>query len=228
MKIIRTYILHAFMIIPSYVVCTQIYIVLTTALVPANYELRKQQYLESLMLLKKHGYPNPYIIEAVSKRGPTFFDDYSTNVFYATINNPAAKYQGTNECKTLLEGLHHLNFDPDDMIIKLTGRYQMVSDEFFKIVANNLDYDAIVKKFNYDRGVFSSCFAMKCKNLIAMLEDFDYNAMENQASSFEWEIEKYLKKTSLNILYINNLGIKAVMQGSTTATPTICKKIWVF
>src|SRR5256885_4787014 len=46
---------------------------------------------------------------------------------------------------TTLFRSYHFNFDPNDMILKLTGRYQPISDYFFKLVENNPQYDAIVK-----------------------------------------------------------------------------------
>jgi hypothetical protein len=120
-------------------------IILTAALTDNCFEFRKNQYIESLSILAKYGYKNPYIVEAIRTPGPTFLDDYSTNVFYATCNNPSIRNLGANEARTLLEALEYFQFADDDMILKLTGRYQLFSDRLIKIVEKNQHkFDAFI------------------------------------------------------------------------------------
>jgi len=123
-------------------------IILTAALTDNHFEFRKNQYIESLNILADYGYQNPYIVEAIKKVGPTFLDDYSTNVFYATCNNPSSINHGANEARTLLEALEHFQFADDDIILKLTGRYQLLSDRLLRIIKKNQNnFDAFISDY---------------------------------------------------------------------------------
>ena len=86
-------------------ISAKIRIVLTAALTQAHYEFRKNEYIESFTSLKRFGYCDFYIVEAVTKGGPTFLDTYCNDVFYATANDPLCTNQGVNESKTMLEAL---------------------------------------------------------------------------------------------------------------------------
>lgn len=193
-------------------------IVATTALSDRHYDYRLQQYVNSFTALRNFGYSDFFIVESVAKNGPTFLEEYSKNVFYSTANDPKLKNYGINEAKTLLECCAHYNFEPDDMIIKLTGRHAFGSDRFFKIVENNPDMDAIVKINEYD-GVLTLAFAMRYKFLKEMYEQIDYDRLEKYLYSIEYSVGEYVKRKknegTLKVRYIDNLGIKSNFYGST-------------
>lgn len=213
------------------IIQSKVRIVLTAALVPSYYEVRKKQYIESLSLLSTYGYNNPYIIEAVKKQGPTFLDEYSINVFYATVNNSQAKNHGANECRSFLQGLVHFNFEPDDIIVKLTGRYNLLSDNFIKLIKNNPEHDMFIKPFGYAPGLCSACFAMRYKHLITMLNNLNYTAMDNNTTYLEREIEQYVKAAEkeniLKVWYVKSLDLQAHMLGSSN-DPSLGDIIWTF
>ena len=96
----------------------EVRVILTAALTNNHFELRKNQYIKSLDILSSYDYQNPYIVEALKKTGPTFLDEYSTNVFYSTCNNPSLKNHGVNEARSLLEALNYFEFADDDIILK--------------------------------------------------------------------------------------------------------------
>jgi hypothetical protein len=199
----------------------QVRLVLTAALTNNHYAFRKQQYLTAFALLKGFGYHNWYVVEAIKKQGPTFLNDFSPNVFYATVNNPSLRNQGINEARTLLEGTHHFNFNPDDMIIKLTGRYHLMSDYFLKLVEQNANnYDAIVK-VNAQGQVYTLGFAMKCKYLREMFSTMNYTAMEQQMINVEREVGNYIQRKiaqgNFKVLYVPKLNIQANLFGSAAA-----------
>jgi hypothetical protein len=193
-------------------------ILLSAALTDAHFEFRKQQYIEAFEALNHYGYNDVYVIEAVRKNGPTFLDGYSTKVFYSTANNAHLKNKGINEARTLLEGTYHFKFAPNDMILKLTGRYQIVSDYFIELVRDNLDYDAIVKlKHNGD--VWTLGFAMKCKYFQEMFEEMDYQSMERRWIDVEHMVALYIKNKvkagNFKVLHVTKLDIKANLFGSS-------------
>lgn len=199
---------------------TQIRIVMSVALTDAYFEFRKKQYIESFEKLSEYGIVDVYVVEALKKKGPTFLDDYTKNAFYSSANDPSVKNNGINEARTLLEGFYHFDFDQDDKIIKLTGRYQLISDCLIKLVEDNPEYDAFVK-VNSAGNVFTLGFAMRCKYFKEMYEQIDYHAMEANWINIEEEVGKYIKKKlnegNFKVLYIDKLGIKANLYGSSTA-----------
>ena len=199
--------------------CSEIRIVCTAALINAHFEFRKQQYIEAFNQLFKYGYTNIYIVEAVCKQGPSFLENFSKNVFYSTVNDPSLRNQGINEAKTLLEGCINFNFDPEDVIIKLTGRHQIVSDYFLKIVKNNPDYDVFVK-LNEDENVFTLGFAMKYKYLKEMYETMDFSELNELMLPIEYRVGDYIKRKkkegNFKVYYLDKLDMKANLFGSST------------
>lgn len=201
-------------------------IILTAALADRYYDLRKTQYLESFRLLKSHGYENVYVVESLKKQGPTFLDDCSSNVFYSQANNPHI-LPGYNEAITLLDALYHFGFDPEDIIIKLTGRHQFVSDEFLKYVHENPDGDIFVKAHNLQEQspheVHTLAFAMRCKYLIQMCEWVKQivptlpNPRRTPLEMLQCSFISQLKSNpTVKIHYVQTLGVRAHMLGSTT------------
>ncbi len=195
-------------------------IVLSAALTDAFFEFRKAQYLESFSILKEYGYEDFYIIEALKKKGPTFLDAYSSRVFYAQTNDPSFRNNGVNEAKTLLEGIKHFQFDDDDMIVKFTGRYQLTSDYFLKLVESHQEYDALVK-VNSEGNVFTLGFAMKCKHFIEMFEQMNFSAMGNIMRPIEYDVGDYIKakvaQGNFTVYYVSEVHIKVNIYGSSNA-----------
>ncbi len=173
--------------------------------------------------MRGHGYENVYVVESLKKQGPTFLDDYSCNVFYSQANNPKL-LPGYNESVTLLDALYHFNFDPDDMIIKLTGRHHFISDEFLRYVEEHQSsVDAFFKVHN-PRELFSVAFAMRCKYLIEMCEHFNrlFPTIKNpRRTPLEMLQDAFVRPREKNGLisvhYVQNLGVRAQFLGSTTA-----------
>lgn len=198
----------------------EVRLVLSAALTDSYFEFRKKQYIKALNIYSQCGYKNPYIIEAVKKDGPTFLDNYSTHVFYSKANIPQLANKGINENLTLLDGMAHFNFAPDDMIIKITGRYHLLSDYFLRTVEKNQDYDAIVK-IDKSGHLRTLCFAMKYKFLKEMYESLDYKSLERNLISVEVVCGEYITKKikdgTLKVLLLDTLGIRAFVHGSSTA-----------
>jgi hypothetical protein len=181
-------------------------IVSTAALISDDYSSRKSEYIESILRLNKFGY-DPYIIEAILSTGPSFLDDYCQNVFYSKAHDFSVtdiRNKGINEARTLIDGLNYFDFHPDDMIIKLTGRYLLKSDQFIKQVENNPDIDVFIKYIHLDyiksptnedgSWPITAIFAMRFCYMIEMLESLDYQKMEQNFSYLENEVYKYLER----------------------------------
>jgi hypothetical protein len=215
----------------------EIKVVLTAALTDSHFEFRKNEYIQSFTRIIQYGYSDFYIVEALKKNGPTFLDDYSNHVFYATTNNPNCLNQGINESKTLLEALDYFNFDPEDMIIKLTGRHRFLSDYFLRTVESNPGYDAFVRYCSglapafVDGMIPTMCFAMKCKYLKEMYESIDYKVMEQQDVPIEWIIASFIARKhaydNLKVFVVDRLDIR-LNAFASSASPGQEEKIYIF
>lgn len=69
---------------------SNIKIIFTAALLPLEFESRKQEYIKSLNQLRNYGHV-PYIVEACTSNGPTFLDNYSSRVCYSKVNDYMVK-----------------------------------------------------------------------------------------------------------------------------------------
>jgi|ERR1700733_2875202 len=215
----KTLLVLLWFLIAAISVEAKIQVICTAALADSYYEFRKQQYIDAFTILAKYGYSNIFIVEALKKHGPTFLDDYSKHVFYATLNDPSLRNQGINEAITLLEACEHFNFEPEDMIIKFTGRHKLISDYFLKIVENNPEFDAFVK-VNEDENVFTLGFAMKYKYLKEMYQTIDYAGLNEHMIPIEYRVGDYIKRKkregNFKVYYLDKLDMTANLLGSTT------------
>lgn len=215
----------------------QVRVILTTALTEAHYEFRKQQYIHAFNMLRSFGCTDFYIIEAVAKKGPTFLDEHCSNVFYASVNDQNCKNQGVNESRTILEALQFFNFDPEDMIIKLTGRHCLISDYFIKMVESHSGCDAI---FTYCDGrlpeftngmIPTFCFAMKCKHLYQMYLDIDYSLMQSCNVPIEWVVADFIanqkNEHNFKLLVLDKLDI-SINAYASSASPGLPEHVMYF
>lgn len=110
----------------------------------------------------------------------------------------------------MLIGMEYFNFAPEDMIIKITGRYVLKTDEFISLVKKNSEADIIARVWN-NSDAYTGCFAIKAKHLRTFLIDYYFPmicAQKNQNrcignSIIEHAFGHYisLMKNTLNIVY---------------------------
>lgn len=197
----------------------KIRVVCTTALIPLNYEMRKEEYIRSMDTLKSYGY-EPYIMEAIHPFSPSFFDEYTQHVYYSNVNNPKLVNKGVNEARSMMEGFDFYEFDDDDMIVKLTGRYRLISRDFLQIVEDHPEVDVFVK---CDPGypkplgkVFTGCFAIRYKFFKELLENLDLEKMERELIDIEVEVANFAQKLKARgdrVMYLDKVGMSANIGG---------------
>ena len=122
----------------------QIKIMCTSALIPVNYDMRKEEYHRSFKKIRQYGY-EPYIVEAFHCGTPSYLEEYSNHVFYSCLHNNNLSNKGVNEAVSMIECLRHFKFNDNQMIVKLTGRYLLESPEFLRLIENNPEIDMFVK-----------------------------------------------------------------------------------
>jgi hypothetical protein len=195
---------------------SEIKILYSAALLKDGYQVRKGEYIEGIKILNRYGYRNPYIVEAIKKKGPTFLDKYSTHVFYAQSNNAALRNKGVNEGRTLLESFGHFNFNPHDMLIKISGRYHFMSDCFIRFIENNPDLDGAVKSDGGD-SAYTLCYALKAHLMLDFLQSLDFEKMEREMICIEAELGAYVRRMiqekNAKIAYVDRLDVTGLVWG---------------
>lgn len=190
----------------------QIKFLYTSALIPYKFEERKGEYIQCLKILEKYGYKDrTYVVESGPYTPLSFFDDYCDHVFYANTNDTSFINKGVNEGKASLAAFDYYDFDDEDMIIKITGRYLFNDDRFVRLVEDHPEVDAFGSP-HPKLGIVTGCFAMRSKYYKQMLRALDFNEMELKAIDIEREMEKFLKKMvaeNANVVYLDKIGITA-------------------
>ncbi len=194
----------------------QIRIILSAALLDSEFDVRKGHYIKSINALREYGYENPYIVDSVKPKGPTFLDDYSTHVLYSHVNDARLLNKGVNEASSLIAAFKHFDFNDDDMIIKMTGRYYFASRNFLDAVEQNPNVDAFVR-VEKNGNILTGCFGLRCKYFKEMLDSINLERMEKDLVCIETLVGNYLIRArmehDLSILYLDKLHIAANVWG---------------
>ena len=179
-----------------------IYIIITTSLqIKAgtgvqNAVHRENRYTECikqlLELVKNVDGIHPIIVENNGKR-ETFLDHLGCDVLYTDNNLCNFHHKGGNELLDIQSVINHYSIDDNDTVIKLTGRYKVLSLDFIKLVmmgCHKIDafakfFDVCGRGYSDDREYCAlGMLAMKCK----YLKNFTYAYRESP----ETEIAKHI------------------------------------
>jgi hypothetical protein len=133
-----------------------IYLIITTSIANkagvVDAESRRTRYLDSIRSSLKAIAHIPTIKPIIVENNgltSSYLDDLHCDVVYTNNNKKACTHKGVNELYDIQHVINQYNIGDDDMIIKLTGRYKVLSDAFFTMVVNNVEkYDAFIKFFN--------------------------------------------------------------------------------
>lgn len=134
-----------------------IYLIITASInnkFGASNEKRMRRYIDAINDTLKYLPENiiPIIVENNGHR-ETFLDNFihcgnPVRVIYTNNNQYKYKSKGVNEFLDIKEIIEQLKIQFDDIIIKLTGRYRVLSSRFFEeIIENQKRYDAFIKFF---------------------------------------------------------------------------------
>jgi len=184
-----------------------IYIIITTSInnkVGVQNEIhRRQRYIESIeKILELVGTDLSIKTIVVENNGlrPTYLDNLNCSILYTDNNKINYHNKGGNELLDIKRVITHYNIQDNDIIIKLTGRYKLLSSRFLDLVKNNAsNYDAFVKFYNVctQKYEFDDCvlglFAVKCK----YLKDFNYKFTRSPECEFAEYIRVNINKDAL-------------------------------
>ena len=129
-----------------------IYFIVTTCLLESGWYERRNQY--SLANLRLIDYLKPYIGDklqiiivenqlATFMDTPTsFLDNFGVNVLYTKNNALPGDNKGVKELADIQECIQKFNIGDDDFIVKMTGRYIILSEP--TPLSSNIHYDFMV------------------------------------------------------------------------------------
>jgi hypothetical protein len=180
---------------------------------------RRQEYYLAianvLNLLPKN--ITPIIVEN-SMAGESYLDVFRSEVLYTHDNSRMIEgdlilHKGSREILDIRKVIEKYDIKDEDMIIKITGRYLLFKDDFFKTVLDNLDKDAIFRPFNvctYETGdihIVLGLFALKCK----YFKTFNYEkcAQMGAEEDFRTFINDYVGNEK--ILLVEKLWLRATL-----------------
>jgi hypothetical protein len=126
-------------------------------------------------------------------------------------------HKGFNELLDIKNVIEKYNILDDDIIIKLTGRYKLLDNDFINIVKNN-NKDAYVKffdvctyKFMHNATVLG-LYAIKCK----YQKNFNYDGTKSKSA--ETEFAEYVRANidKNNLMEITNLNLEYCLYNDET------------
>ena len=189
-----------------------IYLIITTS-INNKYEIenntkRKERYLYAISETLKHLPAEiiPIVVENNGKR-ETYLDIF--NVFYTNNNTYRFKSKGINEMLDIKDVIREYGIKNDDIIIKLTGRYRVLSPDFFKEVIEK-KYDAYVKFYNVSTLQFEKydcilgCYAIKAEFILS------FNHLIN-CKSAEIAFAKYVRFCGARLKEMNHLYVEYIV-----------------
>lgn len=135
---------------------------------PKIIEKRNNDYIDNLKKLHSYGC-DVYVVESC-QTGPTFLDTHCNHVCYTKSNDPN-RSKSNNEIISMRIGYEHFKFHPNDMIIKITGRYVLQTDEFIRFVKLHMDADLIARIWG-PGDIYTGLFAIKASTLLDFMDNF--------------------------------------------------------
>lgn len=176
---------------------------------------REHQYRLFIEKIKLINF-DKYYCECVSPGPHTFLNEFIDNehLFYTKTHNSSLKNIGVDEINGCLAGLNHFNFDDNDIIIKLTGRYILNSLMLVnEIIEHEKNFDVFYHPFpNHHSGagqVFTGAFGMRKRYYQNYLEQVDRSKMEREMINVEQDMLNYLhtNKDKIRLKSLDKLDI---------------------
>jgi len=148
---------------------------------------------------------------------PTYLDHFihdgkSVQVIYTNNNQIHFKHKGANELLDIKEVISRVGIKDDDIIFKLTGRYRVVTCDFFDyVMKNSMEFDAFMKFFNCATCQFNSydCvlgfYAVRC----LYLKLWNHLSIDKYKSA-EGAFARYIRFSGARIKEIDTLNLECV------------------
>lgn len=154
----------------------------TSAIIPKFEEIRQEEYLKSYNQLLSFGIKKEdiYVIETV-KTESCFWEDVTDNLFYTNTHLSYLRNKGVLEANAILKFFRFYTFEPQQPLIKLTGRYLLQSPNFIEATKNT----HIVYTTDSHGQAFFGCIGMRYNLMKTFFEALDLNLMEQRMINIE-------------------------------------------
>lgn len=171
-------------------------------------QLRYLNSINSLLNLTKDNNQFKVIVVENNGKRETYLDQLECDVVYTDNNKMSFSHKGYNELADIKHIIETYHIQDDDVVIKITGRYRLLTNKFLEIVEQQKDnFDAFLKFFNVctRQYVLDDCvlglYAIKTK----YIKNFNYDGIKSP----EIEFATYVRKTCNNrIAEMANLGLE--------------------
>ena len=189
-----------------------IYLIITTSInnkFGTYNDERKERYLYAISETLKFVSCKTIIVENNGKRD-TYLDQFKSenvDVYYTDNNKYNFTSKGVNEMLDVKEVIRVYDIKDDDIIIKLTGRYRLLSPLFLNEI--NEKYDAFIKFYGVTTLKFEEydcvlgCYAIR----VNYLKLFNHLSMNNYKSA-EVAFARYVLLCGARVHKINQLDIE--------------------
>lgn len=186
-----------------------IYLIITTSIHnrygTKDADERKERYLYAISETLKIVPYKTIIVENNGTR-KTYLDSLQ-EVCYTDNNKYSFKSKGVNELLDIKEVIKRYDIQDDDIIIKLTGRYRLLSSHFLDQI--NDEYDAFVKFYGtcslqfeqYD--CILGCYAIRAK----YIKLYNPLLIDNYTSA-EVAFARYVRFCGANVKEIQHLDVE--------------------
>ena len=181
-------------------------IIFTSATIKKLYNERVVEYQASFDKISEFDFDDKVqILECTKEEGVGYLEKMKGNVFFSKTHNPNIKNKGVKEAMALMELFKNADFDDDEQILKITGRYMLQSSEFLNLVEKN-EFDCYLTRDDGGQ-VFFGCFSMKFKLFKQMLNSFDLLSMEKEMINIEKVAADFIDKNRLNEKRVEKINI---------------------
>jgi hypothetical protein len=188
-------------------------IIYTSALIENQFEVRKNQYIESYNSLCKFLEPNEiFIIECFSKT-PNFLLELTDRVFLSSSHDPSIRNKGVLELMAIRNFLTVIPPE-EEMIIKITGRYKLLSDFFLNQIYDNPGYDFYGKLVDDGSQIFTGCFCCTESILREFIDAQDLVYLERNMVNIEKSLLDFLQNRGKKCFYVEDINILSPIFGT--------------
>jgi len=188
-----------------------IYLIITTSIYNkfGTQDGRRERYLYSISETLKILPPEmkPIIVEN-NAMDHSYLDTLQVDVLYTSNNNRTYKSKGVNEMLDIKQVITTYGIKDDDIIIKLTGRYRVLSSRFFEEVMKN-DHDAFIKFYGTCSLTFDKydcilgCYAIRCK----FIKLYNHLSIDNYQSA-EIAFARYIRLCGARFKEVEHLDVE--------------------
>lgn len=185
-------------------------LVITSALIPLKFDQRQIEYEKSINKVKTIFSDCQINVVECFANDSGFLKNITDNVFISNTHNENIKNKGVLELMSLKK---YFDSKPNSnkLIIKLTGRYEFVDEDFKKLINANPNYEFYGKLTDNSTQIFTGCFAIRENLFRQFITEVDLVSMEKKMINFEKLIFDFVQNK--NCFFTDKINLHAPIFG---------------